>query len=102
MSAAQVYMDEFRRRALKAQQQRFGRQALLTEAAHDAYQAATDRLTGEHGWDSERALVIMRGLNAGVQHWLRLGAVDLDVLGRDLERRERELAEGFGGGTKTG
>jgi hypothetical protein len=91
----QVYMEEFRSRAERAQQQRFGRLATLTEAAHDAYQAATDRLTQEHGWPDERALVIMRGLNAGVQNWLEHGSVDITRLERDLERRERELADGF-------
>jgi hypothetical protein len=96
MDAWQVYMEEFRSRAERAQQQRFGRQSMYTEAAHDAYQAATDRLTREHGWDAERALVVMRGLNAGVQEWLQLGAVELDALAAELRRREEGLADGYG------
>lgn len=95
MNAAPIYMEEFRARAEQAEQQRFGRQAMLTEAAHDAYQAATDRLTRQHGWDTERALVVMRGLNAGVQRWLELGASDWDALHADLVSREDQLHEGF-------
>lgn len=95
MKAWQVYMTEFRARSERALQQRFTRQALLTEAAHDAYQAATDRMTGEHGWDDERALVVMRGLNAGVKRWLEHGAIDMIRLEQDLARRERELDDGL-------
>lgn len=96
MHGWQVYLEEFRARAARAREQRFGRQALLTQAAHDAYQAATDRLTREYQWDDEHALVVMRGLNAGVQKWLELGAVDWDALERELERRETELRDGLG------
>jgi hypothetical protein len=34
-----------------------------------------------------------------VQGWLALGAVDLDSLERELERREAELENGFGSET---
>jgi hypothetical protein len=99
MQASRIYMQEFRARAERAYRQRFGRQALLTDAAHEAYRVATDRLTAEFGWDDEKALVVMRGLNSGVQGWLALGAVDLDSLERELERREAELENGFGSET---
>ena len=96
MKASTLYMQEFRARAGRAREQRFGRQLMLTDAAHEAYRVATNRLTGEFGWDDERALVVMRGLNSGVQRWLELGAMDLDALEKDLDRYEAELTDGFG------
>jgi hypothetical protein len=95
MEAWQIYFAEFRRRGARANEQRFGRQEMLTEAAHDAYQVAADRLTRDHGWNDEHTLVVMRGLNAAVQQWLELGGGDWDVLLSELRRREGELRQGF-------
>jgi hypothetical protein len=97
MDAWQIYLDEFRRRGDKANAQPFARQELLTEAAHDAYQFASDRMTREFGWDDAHALVVMRGLNEAVRDWLKSGDTDWDSLGRELHRREEELRNGFGG-----
>jgi hypothetical protein len=94
MNAATIYLEEFRRRGEKANAQRFGRQELLTEAAHDAYQAAADRLTQQHGWDDERALVVMRGLNLTVQRWLDSGGGDWDALDRALQQQESQIQPG--------
>jgi hypothetical protein len=99
MQAWQVYIEEFRRRAADADERRFGRQELLTEAAHDAYEAAANRLTREYGWSDEHTLVIMRGLNAAVQNWLDLGGADWDTLIAQLQRREEEMKVGFSTGT---
>jgi len=96
MQAATVYFEEFRRRGEAAGTQRFGRQELLTEAAHDAYQATSDRLTREFGWEDERALVVLRGLNAAVKRWLDSGGGDWDVLHDSLRSREAELEDGYG------
>jgi hypothetical protein len=101
MKAASVYLEEFRRRGEKANAQRFGRQELLTEAAHDAYQAAADKLTRQHGWDDERTLVVMRGLNAAVQRWLDSGGGDWDALDRALQAREAELPPAAPSGSQT-
>jgi hypothetical protein len=98
MQAWQVYLEEFRRRAADADAQRFGRHELLTEAAHDAYQAAADRLTREHGWDDEHTLVVMRGLNEAVRNWLDLGGAGWDELTAELQRREDEIVFGTGAG----
>lgn len=98
MDAWQVYFEEFRQRGEAAHAQRFGRQELLTEAAHDAYQAASNRLTQEHGWGDERALVVMRGLNAAVSRWLNMGGGDWEALRLELQRREAELRTGFSDG----
>jgi hypothetical protein len=95
MEAWSIYLDEFRRRGEAASRQQFGRDALLGEAAHDAYQVTADRMTGEHGWSDEHALVVMRGMNAAVQQWLSGGSGDWDRLASELQRRETELREGF-------
>jgi hypothetical protein len=98
MEGWRVYMEEFRERAHGAEKQRFGRKEQLAEAAHDAYRAAADRLTREHAWADAHTLVVMRGLNAGVQQWIESGAADWDELSRELQRREEELKNGFAGG----
>jgi hypothetical protein len=97
MDAWQIYFEEFHRRGGTAHAQRFGRGELLAEAAHDAYQAASNRLTAEHGWNDEHTLVVMRGLNAAVRSWLDQGGSDWETLKAELQRREGELRTGFGG-----
>ena len=99
MDAAAVYLQEFRARAEEADVRRFGRQELLTEAAHDAYQAASDRLTRDYGWRDEHTLVVMRGLNDAVRGWLDTGGAGWDELEAELHRREAELQAGFGDST---
>jgi hypothetical protein len=95
MEAWQVYLDEFRQRGERASAQQFSRQELLTEAAHDAYQAAADRMTRDLGWSDEHTLVVMRGLNEAVRSWLARGSTDWDELGRELQRREQDMTRGF-------
>jgi hypothetical protein len=95
MEAWQVYLDEFRRRGERAHAQQFSRQELLTEAAHDAYQAAADRMTGEFGWSDEHTLVVMRGLNEAVRTWLARGGGAWDELSREMQRTEQDLTRGF-------
>jgi hypothetical protein len=96
MQAWQVYLEEFRRRAADADMRRIGREELLTAAAHDAYEAAANRLTREYGWTDEHTLVVMRGLNAAVQQWLDLRGAGWDELTAELQRREEEMMNGFG------
>lgn len=95
MDAWQVYMEEFRRRGERAAAQQVGRDQLLAEAAHDAYRAAADRLTSEHGWEDEHTLVVMRGLNGAVQQWMGRPGADWDALGREMRRREDNLRTGL-------
>jgi hypothetical protein len=95
MEAWQVYMEEFRRRGERAAAQEVGRDQLLSEAMHQAYQAAADRLT-KHGWDDDHTLVVMRGLNGAVQQWMARPGADWDALGEEMRRRELELRDGFG------
>lgn len=96
MDAWQVYLEEFRRRGERAAEQRFGRDELLNEAAHDAYQTAADRMVREFGWSDEHTLVVMRGLNEAVKGWIQRGARDWDGLEESLRERERDLGEGYG------
>jgi hypothetical protein len=95
MDAWQIYMEEFRRRGERAAAQEFGRDQLLAEAAHEAYEAASNRLTGQHGWEDERTLVVMRGLNGAVQQWLARPGADWEALGEEMRRRETELRNGY-------
>ena len=97
MEAWQVYMEEFRQRGERAAAQSVGRDQLLSEAAHDAYQAASNRLT-QDGWEDEHALVVMRGLMGAVQKWIGSPDADWDALSLEMQRREAELRDGFGDG----
>ena len=89
MQVWQVYMDELRTRGARAAAQKIGRGDALAEAVHDAYRATSDRLTGEHGWDDERALVLLRGFNEAARSWIAGGARDWDSLEVELARLER-------------
>jgi hypothetical protein len=77
------YYEEFRTRSNRVPPDAFERRALLYEAAHDAYETTTNRLT-EAGWEQERALMIGRMFGAVVKEW-----VDRD--GHEFERLESEL-----------
>jgi hypothetical protein len=96
MEAWPIYFEEFQRRGGSAHAQLMGRQQLLTEAAHDAYEAAANRLTQDHAWSDDHTLVVMRGLNAAVAQWLQQGGTDWEALRAELKRREDELKTGFG------
>jgi hypothetical protein len=100
MEAWSIYMEEFRRRGERASAQQVNRRELLEQAAHAAYQAAADRMTGEHDWGDEQTLVVMRGLNAAVQQWLDSGSSDWEQLGSEMRRREAQLREGFGSSSR--
>ena len=94
MQAWQVYLEELRQRIPDGTGDVFGREQLISEAAHDAYQRASDRMTRDHGWEDERTLVVMRGLNAAVKDWIGRGDSSWDTLGDDLQRREAEATNG--------
>ena len=75
----QVYYDEFCVRTDRIPTDAFDRRTLLYEAAHDAYEAATNRLTSS-GTDAEEALVIGRALNGVAKKWIDSGATDYNAL----------------------
>jgi SpoVK/Ycf46/Vps4 family AAA+-type ATPase len=87
MEAWQMYFEELRSRAEPATRQQFDREALVAEAAHEAYRETADRLAREEGWDEERALVETRGLNETVRGWIADGTMDWDDLRRRLQQR---------------
>lgn len=88
MEAWRIYVEEFRARGRRAAAQQFDRSNPLAEAAHEAYRVTSNRLTGEHGWQDERALVILRGFNAAARQWIEEGTGDWSRLERELERIE--------------
>lgn len=77
------YYDDFRTRSERIPPDAFERRSLLYEAAHDAYEKTTNRLTAD-GWEQERALMIGRLFGSVVKEW-----VDRD--GQAFERLETEL-----------
>lgn len=85
----ELYFDTFHRRAARVPEQAFGRSELLYEAAHDAYQATTNQLTGD-GWDAEEALTVTRMFGQVVKDWLATGQTDLDDLREDLRKHYDE------------
>jgi hypothetical protein len=88
MEPWQIYFDELRSRAQRATELPFDRETALAEAAHEAYQHTADRLTREHGWDEDRALVETRGMNETVRTWLAAGRLDWDDLRDRLQQRD--------------
>lgn len=83
------YFEDFRERALRIPVDSFDRAALLYEAAHDAYQQTTNRLTA-NGLDAERALVIGRLFSTVVKGWVDNGENDVDRLESELRSHYEE------------
>ena len=81
------YFDDFRERTDRIPADAFDRGRLLYEAAHDAYQSTTDRLTSA-GVEGDQALVLGRMFGAVVKEW-----VEHD--GQDVGRLERQLQDHF-------
>lgn len=85
----QYYFDVFRTRAARIPDDAFGRNEMLYEAAHDAYQQTTNHLTGS-GWDEEKALTVTRLFGQVVKDWLARGRTDLEQLRAQLSRHYSE------------
>ena len=83
------YFELFRARATRIPPDAFDRAALLYEAAHDAYETTTNRLTAA-GWDEERALVIGKMFGAVVKDWVHRGDGDVDRLQSELRSHYEE------------
>ena len=86
MEPWQMYLDTLRQRATKVPDRAFGREELLAEAAHDAYQTTTNRLTQE-GWNEEEALIVTRMFGQTVKEWLARDSSDWDRLRDELGKR---------------
>jgi hypothetical protein len=87
MNPADIYYDQLRAHAGRANEQQFESEQALSEAAHEAYRQTADQLT-RAGWDEERALVVTRGMNEVVRGWL--GRPDREWT--DLREQLRGLA----------
>jgi hypothetical protein len=86
MHAWELYYEDFRRHATRADAGTFERPALLAEAAHEAYRHTADALARDHGWPEERALVVTRGMNDVVRRWIDDGAADWPTLRESLRQ----------------
>ena len=86
MEPWEIYLAELQQRAQNVPPQAFGRDQLLAEAAHDAYQVTADRLTGE-GMDAEHALTVTRMFGQAVKEWLGRNGSDWDALRAELSKR---------------
>lgn len=89
----EVYYREFAGRTQRIPADAFERSALLYEAAHDAYQKATDLLTAE-GWDAERALMAGRLFSSVTKGWVDNGAADLGSLETELRAQFDDWSPG--------
>jgi hypothetical protein len=87
--AWEIYYGELRRRAGRADEQMFGRDDAIVEAAHEAYRATADRLSAEAGWDDDRVLVVTHAFGQTVKEWVADGAKDWDGLRDRLQERWR-------------
>ena len=89
MEPWQLYFDELKRRTGGLPDRAFGRAEIIAEAAHDAYQVTTDRLTSD-GWNEEAALMVTRIFGQAVKEWLGKGSQDWTALQTELGRRYHE------------
>ena len=89
MEPWQLYFEELKRRTGRMPAGAFGRSEIIAEAAHDAYQTTTNRLTSD-GWREEEALIVTRMFGQAVKEWLARNSEDWDTLQSDLDRRYQE------------
>jgi hypothetical protein len=87
------YFDDFRGRTDRIPADAFDRDRLLYEAAHDAYQNTTDRLTSA-GLEGDRALVLGRMFGAVVKDWVGRGGQDVAELERELQDHYEQWSAG--------
>lgn len=86
MQPWELYLTELQARAASVPPQAFGRDQLVAEAAHDAYQATANRLTSD-GMDAEEALIVTRMFGQAVKEWLARNGHDWDALRDELNKR---------------
>src|SRR5262245_64742997 len=86
MEPWEFYFDELRRRAERIPPRAPGRDEMLAELAHDAYQVTANHLTAA-GWDDEKALIVTRLFGQTVKEWIARGSDNWDRLSDDLGRR---------------
>lgn len=78
-----LYYRIFESRAERVPPDAFDRNELLYDAAHDAYQNATNELT-EDGWDADHALMAGRLFSTIAKEWVDSGSRDMGALQEKL------------------
>ncbi|MBW3533992.1 MAG: hypothetical protein KY453_02045 [Gemmatimonadetes bacterium] len=82
----EIYYDELLDRAEEIPLQRFNRAEDMSEAAHEAYQAAVDRLVRQLDLGEAEALALTRAFGREVKAWIEEDTYDWDELRERLER----------------
>lgn len=81
----EYYYDRFEKRVARVPERAFGRDELLYEAAHDAYESTANEMTSS-GWDEEEVLTVTRMFGQVVKDWLAHDGQDLGNLREDLRK----------------
>lgn len=92
----QVYYEELLERIEGIEEQRFNRAEDTAEAAHEAYQATTDRLTNQLDYAEGDALGLGKAFGRAVDAWIEDGSFDVDELAEMLETQQAEWEQEAG------
>jgi len=85
-----IYLEELRDRGEEIPYQQFNREEDMREAAHEAYEAVTDRLHNQLDFSEKDALTLTRSFGRIVQEWVDEGHMDWDELEERLELFHQE------------
>lgn len=84
----QVYYEELLERIEDIEEQRFNRAEDVSEAAHEAYQATSDRLMNLLDYAEADALGLTKSFGRAVKAWIGDGSFDVDELAEMLEEKQ--------------
>ena len=93
LDPVQTYLSHMRAAVDRMPAGTFGRDGILAEAAHDAYQKVADAMSSE-GVESDHVLVIGRLMNEATRSWIASGAKDVTRLEQDMRSRYEEWESG--------
>jgi hypothetical protein len=91
-----IFMEELRERGEEIPYQQFSREEDMAEAAHEAYEAAAERIHHQLDWDESHALRLSKGFIRVVKRWMQEGEMDWDELEERLERFQQGWNEEMG------
>lgn len=94
-----IYYDELYHRGGDIPDQEFNRADDMMEAAHEAYEAATDRLVNQLEFSEEEALGLTRLFGRVVKSWIQDDTMDWDDLQERLELAQEEWEPAAGEGS---
>ncbi len=88
----QVFFEQYRMRVEEITDLAIAREDELAEIAHDTYEATTDLLIDEHGFEEDEALALSKAFARGVRKWLRAAddEPEWDDLSERLEVQQQE------------